>query len=106
MTADSIYASDSVHRKVEDMGFFAYSGADGTLFRKHGLAGWRLSLYSNCYRIQKKSEFWEKQGKTHWVTVFQIERDEDDQFTESQKKEFLDKVKELIENGELEEEKQ
>ena len=93
----------SVYSKVQDLGFFAYSGADGDLFRKNGLAGWRISLSPYSYRIQKKSEFWEKHGKTQWTTQFKVKSDEQDNFTREQKQAFLDKVEKLVENGELQE---
>jgi len=96
----------SAYREVEEMGFFAYSGADGDLFRKHGLAGWRLSLCAHVYKIQKKSEFWEKHGKNVWGTKFEVTPDDGERLDESQKKEFVDKVRELVENGGLEVEEQ
>lgn len=88
----------SVYNEVEDRGFFFYSGADGDLCRKHGLAGWRLSLSVHSYRIQKKSEHF----RNSWNTVFRVESGEGHEYTREQKKRFLAKVDELIEEGALE----
>jgi hypothetical protein len=58
--------SISFYQALEDLGFFAYSGEDGDLYRKHGLGGWRVQVYwGTDLAIQKKVHDWA--GK-RWIT--------------------------------------
>lgn len=52
---------------LQQLKIFPYSGADGDLFRKNGLPGWRISTYKGYVRIQKKEEVW--RGIQYWDTV-------------------------------------
>ncbi len=81
---------------VKDLGFFAYSGADGDLFRKHGLAGWRISFNSLNTRIQEKQRIFT--GDEDWVTIREF-NGEDEVVADA----VLGAVKELIEKGTLHE---
>jgi hypothetical protein len=54
-------------RVLADQGFFPYSGADGDLFRKQGVAGWRVSVHGRyLVRIQKKGRPYK--GRNTWNT--------------------------------------
>ena len=58
----------SPYESLPAKGFFAYSGADGDLYRSNKLGGWRVSIYPHgWYRIQKKGEKW--RGTQYWITV-------------------------------------
>ena len=81
----------SAYRAIEDMGFFCYSGADGDLYRKNGLAGWRISLSSLSYRIQKKGDL------GNWVTKHERENVDEERV----RREFVDTVRTFVETGEL-----
>ena len=56
-----------IYEELEKLGFFAYSGSDGDLYRKHGLGGWRISVYPSHVRIQQKGERW--RGVQYWDTI-------------------------------------
>lgn len=61
---------------LQDAGFFPYSGADGDLYRKHGLPGWRVSVYGRrLIRIQEKTGVY--QGRNQWATRRRWETDPD-----------------------------
>lgn len=61
---------------LQDTGFFPYSGADGDLYRKHGLPGWRVSVYGRrLIRIQEKTGVY--QGRNQWATRRRWETDPD-----------------------------
>jgi hypothetical protein len=67
----------SFYEELEKRKFWAYSGADGDLYRKHGLGGWRVQVYwGTDLAIQKKHT--DELG-TRWITVadFDTENMED-----------------------------
>jgi len=56
----------SFYQALENLGFFAYSGEDGDLYRKHGLGGWRVQVYwGTDLAIHKKVHDW---AGTRWIT--------------------------------------
>ena len=56
----------SYYQALEDLGFFAYSGEDGDLYRKQGLGGWRVQVYwGTDLAIHKKVHDW---AGTRWIT--------------------------------------
>lgn len=65
-----IYDEDDEFYILAEHGFFAYSGADGDLFRQNGLAGWRIRYYSGWITIQKKGDMWG--GVQQWNTEYEI----------------------------------
>jgi len=59
--------SPSFYDQLEQRKFWAYSGEDGDLYRKHGLGGWRVQIYwGNDLAIQHKIT--DELG-TRWITV-------------------------------------
>jgi hypothetical protein len=61
-------AAVSAHRVLKKHGFFAYSGDDGDLYRKHGVAGWRVSVHGNhAIRIDKKGR--PVNGRNTWTAI-------------------------------------
>lgn len=87
----------SVYNALEERGFFAYSGEDGDLYRKHGLAGWRISVYPWSVRIQTKHT----DSLRKWATVYEVRNEDSKRLTKEQKKRFMGKVDELVEQGGL-----
>lgn len=72
----------SPHDVLRELGFFAYSGEDGDLYRKHGMGGWRVSIYGwGSYRIQQRSkERWD--GRNIWTTKKLFRASEEEEFAE------------------------
>lgn len=96
-------------RPLADHGFFAYSGADGDLLRKHGLAGWRVSVHGRyLIKIQQKGRKF--RGRNTWKTVEQWETapQADDEYHPELGElpmeaieDFEESLAQLVEEGEL-----
>lgn len=87
-----------IYQALQDLGFFAYSGEDGDLYRKNGLKGWRVQVYWGALvRIQQKGVYFPDK----WATIrkFGIRQPDDTLIPEHE--EALEAVKELIEKGTL-----
>jgi len=106
--SDVDFEDGSVSDILQEHGFFPYSGADGDLFRKHGLAGWRVSVYGRYFiRIQKKGRPFK--GRNTWRTVRQWRTDKHVDYTGGKLGEldaeaisdFEAELSKLVENGEL-----
>jgi len=83
----------NIYDALEDLGFYAYSGEDGDLYRKHGLKGWRISVYwGSSVSIQRRS------GYRDWETVRHYGGYE---YNEAEIKAAIQDVKTLIEKGRL-----
>lgn len=90
---------------LADYGFFAYSGEDGDLLRKHGLPGWRVSVYGRyLVRIQKNGRYW--RGHQYWNTKREWRVPQGEELDEEAIEEFDARLGYLIEHGELPEETQ
>lgn len=90
----------TIFNVLQEHGFFPYSGEDGDLFRKHGLAGWRVSVYGReLVRIQKNTGQWK--GHYRWTTVEEWGEIRGDELEEDAIREFEEKLEELVEEGEL-----
>lgn len=99
-------------RVLADQGFFPYSGADGDLFRKHGVAGWRVSVGGRyLVRIQKKGP--KIHGRNTWNTKreFHTEPQAADRYLQALGElppeaieDFEEELTTLVENGELSDE--
>lgn len=96
-------------RVLSDLGFYPYSGEDGDLFRKHGLAGWRVSVHGrHSLRIQKKGRI--HKGRAQWNTKREWTTPEDENGLPDRDAEldmdviaeFEESLKTLIEQGTLE----
>lgn len=84
----------------EKLGFFAYSGEDGDLFRKQGLGGWRISDYGCSYvRIQTKGERWK--GIQYWNTERSYGDTDQDGLTREQYQNLKFDLSYLVKHGRL-----
>jgi hypothetical protein len=104
-------AAVSAHRVLEKHGFFAYSGGDGDLYRKQGLAGWRVSVHGNhAIRIDKKGR--PLDGRNTWTTIreWRTEPDAAEGYTPIEDvgelppeaiEDFEEDLIQLVEDGEL-----
>ena len=76
--ADADFDARSPAGILQEAGFFPYSGADGDLYRKQGLPGWRLSVYGRWHiRIQRKTGTY--RGRNQWGTRRRWQTDPDTQ---------------------------
>lgn len=95
---DADFDEDSPFAPLQRHGFFPYSGADGDLFRKHGLAGWRVSVYGrHSICIQRKSEW----RKNKWLHVREWRTEYGGQLPQEDIDEFDEALEKLVETGEL-----
>jgi len=98
--SDADWDQGTPFRVLADLGFFPYSGADGDLFRKQGLAGWRVSVYGrSLVRIQQKGRKF--RGRNTWNTRRRWEAEDDKQLSQEAITEFKDELSHLINHGEL-----
>lgn len=91
-----------IYQGLENLGFYAYSGADGDLYRKNGLTGWRIQVYWGALvRIQQKGV--SRAFPDKWVTIrdYGIKNPDNSLIPEHDK--ALEAIKELMEKGTLEE---
>ena len=89
-----------VFTALQEHSFFPYSGEDGDLFRKHGLAGWRISVYGRyLVKIQKKGRRFK--GRRVWNTKRCWEVDPEEELSDEQIAEFKATLAHLVEHGEL-----
>lgn len=99
--SDSEFEDGTAFAVLQEYGFFPYSGADGDLFRKHGLAGWRVSVYGRyLIRIQKKGR--RVHGRNTWRTQREWRTDRDQELDAEAIDEFETALATLVETGELE----
>lgn len=85
---------------LSELGFFPYSGADGDLFRKHGLAGWRVSVYGRTLiQIQEKGRRF--RGRNTWNTRRRWEADNEEQLNQKTIAEFKQELAYLVDHSEL-----
>ena len=86
---------------LSELGFFPYSGADGDLFRKHGLAGWRISVYGrSLIQIQEKGRRF--RGRNTWNTRQRWEADDsEEQLNKKAISEFKRDLAHLINHSEV-----
>jgi len=99
----SHFPEDNPMRVLEEHGFFPYSGSDGDLFRKNGLAGWRVRVDFDSVSIQKKGDCWG--GKQRWNTVEEFgdsDNPSSDRLTKEEKREFEEALDYLVEHDDLE----
>ena len=83
----------NIYDALEDLGFYAYSGEDGDLYRKHGLKGWRISVYFGHYvEIQRRD------GSRRWRTVRYYG---DNGYNEAELQAAIQDIKTLVEKGRL-----
>jgi len=91
---------ESAHDALDEVGFFAYSGADGDLYRKNGVAGWRVSVHGrNSVRIQKKGRKF--RGRNTWNTKQEWEVEHGNELSPSDLREIRNALLHLEEHGEL-----
>ena len=98
--SDADFDDGCVMDELQTRSFFPYNGEDGDLFRKHGVAGWRVSVYGTyLVRIQKKTG--RRKGRNHWTTTEQWEVDPEDDLPREQIQDFAAALDSLIEHGDL-----
>lgn len=95
------WESGSPFNVLSELGFFPYSGADGDLLRKHGLAGWRVSVYGQTLvKIQEKGRPF--RGRNTWNTRRRWEANEnEEQLSREAISEFRQELAHLIDHNEL-----
>lgn len=99
--SETDWSDDSPFKPLANFNFFAYSGSDGDLFRKHGIAGWRVSVHGrHRVRIQEKGDYWK--GTQYWNTVREWEVDFEESLSVEQIGEIEESLAELVENETLE----
>lgn len=96
--SDVDWDTDSIEGVLDRFSFFPYSGSDGDLYRKHGLAGWRVSVYLNCLvKIQKKR----RPEIGGWATKRRWEVEWGEDLPPEDIEEFESVLETLVETGEL-----
>lgn len=101
--ADADFDALSPAGVLQDVGFFPYSGADGDLYRKHGLPGWRASVYGRwLIRIQERTG--SHRGRPQWATHrdWQTDPETDDDLSASDLEAFRVALSTLVETGNME----
>lgn len=101
--ADAEFGALSPAGVLQEAGFFPYSGADGDLYRKPGLPGWRVSVYGRWHiRIQRKTGTY--RGRNQWGTrqSWQTNPDTPDDLGAEEIDAFRSALTTLIETGDLE----
>ncbi|MDR5657658.1 hypothetical protein RH831_10770 [Halodesulfurarchaeum sp. HSR-GB] len=96
--SDINWEGGTVFGVLDQFSFFPYSGSDGDLFRKNGLAGWRVSVYGNwMIKIQKKR----RPEIGGWATKRRWEVGLDEELPKEYIEDFESVLETLVETGEL-----
>lgn len=102
------WEAGSAFDTLQKHGFFAYSGADGDLFRRNGTAGWRVSVRGgHSIRVQEKTAEYPDGNvwatRRAWVTENSANFDQPlGDLPQEALDEFTDVIETLVEEGEIE----
>ena len=107
--ADADFEDGSAFDILQEYGFFAYSGADGDLFRRNGTAGWRVSVHGRHHiRVQERTATY-SDGSPAWGTRREWQTESSANFNcplgelpQEALDEFADVIETLVETGEIE----